>query len=149
MYPEYIGDASAYEYLAAAQLLKGNKLAAADTLTAYDKMGGQSPDTLKDLASLEEELGHPKEAAATLERINFIYPEDEALHRKLGALLLAQGNAAGAIREYSAVLAMQPLDKASAEFDVAKAYHSTRVTYAPPLDISSQLNRGACLVHGF
>jgi cellulose synthase operon protein C len=122
LYPEYVGDANAYEYLASAQLVKGNKQAAADVLKTFEKMGGQSPGALKDLASIEEELGHPKDAAATLERLNFIYPEDEEMHRKLGALLLAQGNAAGAVREYSAVLAMKPLDVASAQFDVAKAY---------------------------
>ena len=59
---------------------------------------------------------------AALEQIDFIYPEDEGLHGKLGDLLLAQGNDAGAVREYQAVLAMKPLDKASAEFDLAKAY---------------------------
>jgi tetratricopeptide (TPR) repeat protein len=122
LYPEYIGDANAYEYLAAAQLAKGNEQAAMEVLTAFETMGGQSPDALKQLATLEEELGHAKAAAATLERINFIYPEDEALHRRLGDLWLAAGNNAGAVREYSAVLALKPLDRASAEFNVAKAY---------------------------
>jgi Flp pilus assembly protein TadD len=63
-----------------------------------------------------------KEAAATLDQVNFIYPEDEGLHRELGKLYLAQGNNAGALREYEAVVAMKPLDKAQAEYDVAKAY---------------------------
>jgi len=35
---------------------------------------------------------------------------------------LTQGNSKGAVQEFSAVLAMNPLDKAQAEFDVAKAY---------------------------
>jgi len=56
--------------------------------------------------------------------LNFIYPEDEEMHRKLGELWLAQGNTAGAVREYQAVLAMKPLDMASAEFDVARAYYA-------------------------
>jgi cellulose synthase operon protein C len=122
LYPEYVEDANAYELLANAQLTKGNKQAAADTLMEYEKRGGENPGGLRKLASLEEELGHPKEASATLDLLNFIYPEDEDMHRKLGALWLAQGNNAGAVREYSAVLAMKPLDMASAKFDVAKAY---------------------------
>jgi tetratricopeptide (TPR) repeat protein len=122
LYPEYVEDANAYEFLAEAELTKGDKQAAADALTAYEKEGGQDPKTLKKLASLEEDLGRPKDAAATLDRLNFIYPEDEDLHRKLGALWLAQGNAAGAVREYAAVLALKPLDMASAQFDAAKAY---------------------------
>jgi hypothetical protein len=124
MYPEYVEDANAYAFLANAELLKGNKQAAADALSAYEKMGGENPGALKKLASLEEELGHPKDAAATLDRVNFIYPEDEGLHRKLGELWLAQGNVPGAVREYTAVLALKPLDMASAEFDVAKAYYA-------------------------
>ena len=122
LYPEYVDDANAYEFLAAAQIRKGNKPAAVDVLTAYQKMGGESPDALKELAGLEEESAHIKEAAATLDELNFIYPEDEDLHRKLGALWLALGNNAGAVREYSAVLAMKPLDTASAHYDLAKAY---------------------------
>jgi tetratricopeptide (TPR) repeat protein len=122
LYPEYVGDANAYEFLAAAQLAKGDKQGATATLTAYEKMGGESPETLTKLASLEEELGQGKEGAATLDRINYIYPETEGLHRHLGQLWFAQGNYAGAVREYTAVLALKPLDKASAEFELAQAY---------------------------
>ncbi len=122
LYPMYVGDANAYEFMAEAQLAKGDKQSAATTLTAYEKMGGQDPDTLTKLASLEEELGHPKEAAATLDRVNYIYPESEELHRHLGQLWLAQSNYAGAIREYTAVLALNPLDKASAQYNLAQAY---------------------------
>ena len=39
-------------------------------------------------------------------------------------LWLAQGNNAGAVREYQAVVAMKPLDVASAEFDLARAYYA-------------------------
>jgi tetratricopeptide (TPR) repeat protein len=122
MYPQYIGDANPYEFLADSELIKGDKQAAMNALMGYEKMGGESPAALKKLASLEEELGHPKEAAATLDHVNFIYPEDEDLHRRLGTLWLAQGNDAGAVREYTAVLAMKPLDMASAEFNLAQAY---------------------------
>ena len=122
LYPEYIGDANAYELLAAAQIAKGVSPAAVETLAAYERMGGENPEALKKLAQLEEELGQKQAAAETLDRINFIYPEDEALHRHLGDLWLAQGNNAGAVREYSAVLALGPLDRASAEYNVAQAY---------------------------
>ncbi len=111
LYPEYVGDANAYEFLAAAQLAKDDKQGAMTTLTGYEKMGGEAPETLTKLASLEEELGHAKEAAATLDRINYIYPEAEGLHRHLGELWLAQGNYPGAVREYTAVVALKPLDK--------------------------------------
>ena len=122
LYPQYIYAANAYQFIAEADLAKDNKQAAAAILTDYEKMGGRDPDLLKKLASLEEALGSPKEAAATLERINYIYPEDPQLHERLGKLWLAQQNYPGAIREYSAVVALHPLDKASAEFNLAQAY---------------------------
>jgi tetratricopeptide (TPR) repeat protein len=122
MYPQYIYDANAYQFIAEADIAGGNKEAAAAILTDYEKMGGRDPETLKQLASLEEAQGSPKEAAATLNRINYIYPGDQQLHEHLGKLWLAQQNYQGAIREYSAVLALHPLDKASAAFDLAQAY---------------------------
>ncbi|HET6220443.1 MAG TPA: tetratricopeptide repeat protein, partial [Acidobacteriaceae bacterium] len=107
MYPEYIGDANVYQFLASANLAQGDKKPAAEVLTHYEKMGGEDPSILKKLASLEEELGQPKDAAATLDRINYIYPvHDEDLHRHLGDLWFAQANYPGAIREYTAVVAL-------------------------------------------
>jgi Flp pilus assembly protein TadD len=123
LYPEYTGDANPYQFLAEAHLSKGDKKAAATVLTSYEKMGGEEPSALKQLASLEEDLGQSADAAATLDRINYIYPvNDEALHRHLGDLWLAQTNYPGAIREYTAVLALNPLDKAGAQFNLAQAY---------------------------
>lgn len=122
LYPEYIGDANAYQMLSQAQLAKNDKVGAITTLMSYRKVGGMDPATLEKLASIQQETGDTKSAAATLEAVNYIYPEVESLHRQLGALLLAQENYTGAEREYGAVLAMHPLDKASAEFDLAQAY---------------------------
>src|SRR5216684_41044 len=123
LYPQYVYPANAYEFMAEADLAKGDKQAAAAILTDYEKMGGRQPQALKQLASLEEELGKPQEAAATLDRLNYIYPSnDEELHRHLGDLWFEQKNYVGAIREYGAVLAMHPLDQASAQFNLARAY---------------------------
>jgi cellulose synthase operon protein C len=123
LYPSYVYDANAYEFLARAQLAKGNKEAAVSVLEAYMKAGGRRPDALESLARLQESLGNPQAAAATLDRINFIDPAySEDLHRHLGALWLAQKNYAGAIREYGAVIAFHPLDVAAAQYDLAHAY---------------------------
>src|ERR1700733_3062468 len=125
-YPEYIGGANAYEFVALAELDKGDKKGAAAVLTEYEKKGGEDPGILKKLASLEEDLGQPKEAAATLERINYVYPvHDEELHRHLGDLWFTQANYPGAIREYTAVVALNPADKAGAQFNLARAYYAS------------------------
>jgi cellulose synthase operon protein C len=122
MYPQYVGSGNVYEFLAEAEIAKRNQKAAVATLTEYEKMGGLSPDLLKELASIDEKLGETQEAAAVLDRINYIYPVDEDLHRRLGGLWFAEGNYDGAIREYGAVAAMRPLDVASSQFYLARAY---------------------------
>jgi tetratricopeptide (TPR) repeat protein len=122
LYPDYVEGANPYEFMAEAHIAKGDKKAAAQVLTEYEKIGGRNPNALKQLASLEQEAGDAKEAAATLERINYIYPVDEDLHRKLCDVLFDLHNATDDVRECSAVLAMHPLDQASAQFDVARAY---------------------------
>jgi tetratricopeptide (TPR) repeat protein len=109
MYPEYKA--------------RGDAKSEAAILTAYEHVGGQMPDDLKRLATLEESAGQPAEAAATLERLNYIYPvKDEDLHRRLGDLLYAQKQYQGAIREYNVLAASNPVDKAGAQFDLAQAY---------------------------
>jgi tetratricopeptide (TPR) repeat protein len=123
MYPEYVGDASAYTFLSMAQSELGDKKAAAATLMSYVKMGGEAPLWLKTLAAHEEkELGDKKAAAEVLARLNYIYPMDEAVHRHLGDLLYEQADYTGAVREYAAVVALNPLDKAGAQYNLARAY---------------------------
>jgi tetratricopeptide (TPR) repeat protein len=63
------------------------------------------------------------DAAATLERLNYICPvNNEELHRRLGDLFFKQKQFIGAIREYNAVVSSKPVDKAGAEYNLAQAY---------------------------
>ena len=84
-------------------------------------VGGRNSTTIKKLATLEEEAGDKQKAAAALDRLNYIYPIDEELHRRLGDLWLAQNNVTGAIREYEALVASKPIDPATSHYDLAKA----------------------------
>jgi cellulose synthase operon protein C len=123
MYPEYVEDANAYELMASADKAKGDAKAEIAALTAYEHEGGQAPEVLKQLAVLEDAAGQKSEAAATLQRLNYIYPvHNEDLHRWLGDLLYAQKAYEGAIREYTALVASNPVDKAGAQYSLAQAY---------------------------
>ena len=123
MYPEYVDEANVYILMADADKEKGDSKSETTILTSYEHEGGQMPAVLKRLAALEEAAGKPAEAAATLARVNYIYPvKDEDLHRRLGDLLFAEKQYDGAIREYSARVASNPVDKAGAEFNLAQAY---------------------------
>jgi tetratricopeptide (TPR) repeat protein len=120
-YPDYVEAGSVYELMADAYTAKEDKVSARKELEQYNQIGGRSPMLIKRLATLEEEAGDPKKAAAALDRLNYIYPEDQELHKRLGDLWLAQDNLPGAIREYQAVLASKPLDQAAAHYQLASA----------------------------
>lgn len=126
IYPDYVYAASAYEFEAEAHLAQNDDVAGAvAALTGYEHHGGRSPATLEQLAKLEEQLGQPAAAAATLDRVNYIDPVDaEAMHQHLGDLWMQLKNYPGAIREYAAVTHGHPVDVAGANFNLARAYFS-------------------------
>jgi tetratricopeptide (TPR) repeat protein len=128
LYPEYVEGGSAYELLAEAHLAKKDKAAATIELEKYARRGGRDPQLLMKLAGLQEEAGRKKEAAAALDRINFIYPMEAEAHQKLGELWLEQGNATGAVREFGAVTARKPVDPAAAHYNLARAYRAANRT---------------------
>jgi Tfp pilus assembly protein PilF len=122
LYPEYVHDGNAYEFLAEAYRAQNNAKAEIETLTSYEHMGGQAPAMLKRLAALEEQSGNTSGAIETLAKINYIYPvNDPDLHRHLGDLFYDQKTYGLAAREYSAAVASHPVDKAGTEYLLAKA----------------------------
>ena len=122
LYPDYVENGSMYECLAKAYIAQGDKTAAIAQFDRYLHVGGRNPETIKQAASLMAEAGQKKEAAAALDRLNYIYPMDPEQHQRLGELWLDQGNVAGAIREFQALLARNPQDLAQAHYDLARAY---------------------------
>jgi tetratricopeptide (TPR) repeat protein len=123
LYPEYVGDGNVYEFVADAYKAKNDAKAEEEILTAYEHAGGQEPTVLKRLATLEEGHGDKVAATKTLERVNYIYPVNDAdLHAHLGDLLYGQSLFDRAAHEYSSAVASGPVDKAGAQFRLAKAY---------------------------
>ncbi len=121
-YPDYVEAGSAYELLAQAYEAKNDKTKAMAELKRYSDIGGRMPETLKKLAGWQAEAGLKKEASVTLDRINLISPvHDEETHSRLAGLWFDQGNYAGAIREYRAVIASKPTDPAQARYNLAKS----------------------------
>ncbi len=120
-YPDYVEQHSVYEALAQAYTAKGDKPAAMAQLEQYAKIGGRNPETLKTLAQELADGGRKKEAAAVLDKLNWIYPMDPEAHRRLGGLWMDLGNAKGAVREFGAVVARDPIDPAQAHYDLARA----------------------------
>jgi tetratricopeptide (TPR) repeat protein len=124
LYPDYVYDGNAYQLLAAAALAQGKASVARGALQRYVQHRGRDPASLERLAQLEQEAGDKPAAIATLQKINFIDPLfDTDSHRHLGDLLMDAKDFTAARREFGAVLALHPLDKAQANYDLARACH--------------------------
>ncbi|HYP13017.1 MAG TPA: tetratricopeptide repeat protein, partial [Bryobacteraceae bacterium] len=96
LYPDFVEQGNAYEMVAKALEAKGDTAGATEVLKRYSTVGGRNPQLLMKLAAQQEAAGDKRGAIATLSRIIYIYPLEEALHKKLGDLYLAEGNTAEA-----------------------------------------------------
>lgn len=122
MHPGYVETDSPYLMLAEAREALGSRTAAIDALETFWRRGGYDPGALKQFATWLEEAGRAEDAMRVLETVLFVQPLDNALHERLGRMLLEHGNADAALREYQVVLAQDPHDKASAFYRVAEAH---------------------------
>jgi tetratricopeptide (TPR) repeat protein len=73
------------------------------------------------LAKLAREANAADEEDFALQLVSDLDPFDAETHTRLGGRLMAKGNAAGALREFEATLALGPVNKAEAQSDVAEA----------------------------
>ena len=126
VFPDYVEAGSLYEELAEADMAKADKAGAIDEWERYVHKGGRNPEMIEKLAGALMESGKGKEAADFLNRLNWIYPEDNLLHQRLGGLWLDEGNTAGAVREFRALVSNRPVDPAQAHYDLARAYNRNR-----------------------
>ena len=121
--PEFVEEGNPYQHLAALYLEKGDERAAADQLTRLTAMNESNYDANIELARLLEKLGDQAGATAALERAAWIDPRDQALHQKLAEMHGARGAWRQAARERAAVLALDPVDRAEALYQLAYAWY--------------------------
>ena len=127
-YPDYVGSQSDYEMVAEAYIGKNDKASAIAELERYRDRGGSNVETLKKLAGLEQQAAKAPQAEKTLKDLNYLYPEDDEIHQRLGGLLFDSGDAAGAVREYQATLALNPSDAAASHYNLARALRAAHRT---------------------
>ena len=123
IFPEYGGDDSPYALLAALYEKKGDQRKEADALAKWTSLTETNLKALQKLATLLERLGDSKGAADALDRAMFVNPFDVGMHQKLAELSHAAGDKERTVRERAAIVALGPVDKAAAEYDLAVAQH--------------------------
>ena len=122
LFPEYAGGDGPYPLLVQAMLARGDKLAARQLLLTMRDLGEFPHDAHVLLADLLLQTGDTARAADALEDAIYVSPYDIEQHRTLASLYSRLGNHRKAIRERLAVVALNPVDRAEAVYDLAVAY---------------------------
>ncbi|MDQ4079781.1 MAG: tetratricopeptide repeat protein, partial [Gemmatimonadota bacterium] len=121
LFPEYAEDESPYRHLAAAYKATGDLRRAANELQTHTLLNEADYEANLDLATMLEQLGDRAGAAAALDRAIWISPYDPSIHVRLAEHLAAIGDRTREVRERRAVVALDPVDRAEARYQLAKA----------------------------
>jgi tetratricopeptide (TPR) repeat protein len=121
LFPEYAGNDSPRWYLARIHKEKGAFEKAAEELRVVTSANESHYLAHLDLADVLQSLGDPAGAAGMLERSIYIYPFDIGIHSRLAELYTKTGDRKKAVRERRAVVALNPVDKSEALYQLALA----------------------------
>jgi tetratricopeptide (TPR) repeat protein len=119
--PEYVASGNPYSALAVIHQKAGRNREAADALIMLTARNENAYEENVQLASLLDGLGDASGSAAALERAIWISPYGGALHEKLAELYGAAGNRQGVVRARAASVALDPVDRAEALYQLALA----------------------------
>jgi len=122
IYPDYVEPDSPYIAMARAYLRLEDKDGEFRTLETFWQRGGYSARALLALGDHYLERDNREQALEVFTDVLWADPFNQSLHDKLGDLHMARNEPAKALREYEVLLALNPLDKASANLKIATAY---------------------------
>ena len=118
------GQGSPHEQLAAMALEKKDRARAITELTALVAVDFNNLEAARQLADLLRQTGVDDPATLTpvYQRIAAIDPFDPDAHAMLGRFALPRNDADAASREFRAVIALGPVDRAAAYTDLGESY---------------------------
>jgi tetratricopeptide (TPR) repeat protein len=122
LFPQYGGDEAPTLYLAQIFEKKGDTRRAADELRLFVSLNETNYQAHVMLADLLQKLGDAKGAADALDGAMFINPFELPMHQRLAELYRAAGDARNVVRERRAIVALAPVDRAEALYQLAVAY---------------------------
>lgn len=122
LFPEYTGQGAPYRTLATIHLARGDHRKAEQELAALVAIADDDYRAHTELAAARVVLGDTAGAIAALDAAMFISPYEPDTHARLATLAEAERETAIAVRERQAVIALDPVDRADAEYRLARAY---------------------------
>ncbi len=117
--PEYAGNDSPYVFLTRIAMQRGDTRGAEVQLARLTAINENAYAAHLELAALREDLGDLAGAADALDRALYIYPLEMSVHLRLAEMSSTNGNHQMAVRERRAVVALDPVDRAEALYQLA------------------------------
>ena len=124
LFPYYTGEGNAYEALADLREKRGDAAGVAEALESLVKYDETNLKALGRLAGLRLKLGDRARALEALRLGFYVSPFEQSARARAGELYLQGSDAASALAEFSAALALRPPNVAEANYNVARAYHA-------------------------
>jgi tetratricopeptide (TPR) repeat protein len=122
LFPQYGGDDSPMWYLSQIYTKRGDTRRAADELKQLVASNEANYAAQIALATALQKLGDNKGAATALDGAIYINPFDPTIHKTLAELAKSAGDARMVVRERRAVVALAPVDRPEALYQLAVAY---------------------------
>ncbi|MGH7444824.1 MAG: tetratricopeptide repeat protein, partial [Longimicrobiales bacterium] len=123
LFPEYAGGDAPRRLLAAIHEQQGDTAAAVAELTRHVAVADTDLAAYLKLATLRARLGDHAGAAEALTRAVYIHPFVPAVHERLAVQFEAAGDGDGVVRARAALVALAPVDRAEALYQLAVAQH--------------------------
>lgn len=122
LFPQYAGGDSSYWLLAGLYLQQGRPDQAERQLANMIAINADHYEAHRQLADLRAQRGDHAAAAQALDAAIYIFPYDPDLHEALATQLASLGQWDRVARERRALLALDPVDRAEAHYQLAYAY---------------------------
>ena len=130
LFPRYGGDDNPTWHLAQIYLKRGDTRRAAEELKQVVASNEANYAAQMALADALQKLGDNKGAAASLAAALYINPFELPVHQRLAELAKATGDVRMVVRERRAVVALAPVDRPEALYQLAVAYREAGDTAA-------------------
>ncbi|HEX6322765.1 MAG TPA: tetratricopeptide repeat protein [Vicinamibacterales bacterium] len=122
LFPENTSGGGPYGMLARVRLEEGDTAGAIAELRALTALDENAYEANLQVAELLEATGDAAGAAQALERIVYVYPYEMELHTRIAALRAQLEDWPAVVRARRAIVALRPVDRAEALYQLALAY---------------------------
>ncbi len=123
LFPGYGGPDGAHWYLGRIHQEEGDAAAATRHYRALLRLNESHYDARRALASVLYDSGDQAGAADALRDLAHVHPYDIEDHERLALLMEATGDVEAMVLERRAIIALDPVDRATAHYELARALH--------------------------